>query len=261
MNRRRMMGSHILGDELDAGSLGRRFESLLNGQPVLVEVTPIRGEGELFERSLRRIEVMSSVEHNNLVPVLDAGLDGNSLYLVTPKPERTAERAVASEPQVEAFACVARGLSHLHQNGTLHRDVQLRHIGWYDGVVKLGGFGLSDLLGAGRTCGVGPIGSIPTMAPSIVRGRIATTGSDLYSLGAALQLFITGVAVHPQRPESLVDRIERIASDPPSIHPDLPADVLPVVRRALHADGFDEPRAIEDFSRSLEALHTKELVQ
>ena len=240
--RTRQLGRYRVDAEYDPGSLGRRFRSSWQGQGVVVESISIRCDEELFERSLRRIEVMTTVSHDHLVPILDAGLDGDQLFIVTPEPDGIAESTgpigVAAG---HVIADVGRGLAHLHHNGALHRDVQLRHIGWYDGVVKLGGFGLADLRGAGRTEGIGPIGSILTMAPSIVRGAPATSGSDIYSLGASLHLLATGIAVHPVRTESVVDRIRRIGSEAPVLSPSLPTELVPLIRTAISADGIDRP--------------------
>jgi serine/threonine protein kinase len=242
MSRLRRLGSYDLAAELPAGSLGRRFRTFFGYRPACIEVTSVSGEQELFDRSLRRIEIMATIEHPNLVPILDAGLDNDQLYLVTPEPDRTAESIEPMGVQaVSVLSPVAQGLHQLHKQQWFHRDLQLRHIGWYDGVVKLGGFGLADLRGDGRTEGVGPIGGVLTMAPSLVRGAPATVGSDVFSLGAALHLLATGDAVHPLRTESLADRIGRIGSDAPTLSPLLPAKLIPLVTAALAADGVDNP--------------------
>ncbi len=231
---------YVLELEIEPGSLGRRFRSDLDGRVVVVEAVPIRCDDELFERALRRIELMSTIAHPHLVPVLDAGLDADHLFLVTPAPDRTADLV---GPLGEAAFTVVRdvgaALAVLHQHGVLHRDLQARHVGWFDGVVRLGGVGLADLRGAGRTRGLGPIGGVLTMAPSLVRGAPASVGSDAYSLGALLHLLATGLAVHPVRSESLAARVARIGIDPPRIDPTLAPSLRPAVAAALAADGCD----------------------
>ncbi len=235
-----ILGPCRLLADLEPGSLGRRYRSMFDGQKAIVETTSIRGDGELFERSLRRIEVMTMVDHRHLVPILHAGIERDELFIVTPEPDMTADRcAPLGLDAREIIGQVARGLAHLHQNGAIHRDIQRRHIGMYDGVVKLGGFALSDIDGPGSTQGVGPIGGVLTMAPSIVRGEAATTGSDLYSLGATLHLLATGIAVHPERSESLATRVLRLATDEPTIDPLLPKPLDSLVRSMLAADGLD----------------------
>lgn len=233
------IGSHQLDERLADGALGQRFRSnQYDRSGLIVEIVSIRSDEELFERCLRQITMMADVAHPNLVPIIDAGLDEDHLFFVTPQPEQTADQlgplGLDAGPIV---ADAAKGLAHLHDQGVLHRDIQLRHIGCYDCTVKLGGFALADTGGDGRTNGVGPIGGINTMAPSIIRGEQATTGSDLYSLGAALHLLATGVAVHPVRHESLMERLCRISETQPKIDPTLPAALYSSMLTSLDADG------------------------
>lgn len=247
MSTPRQIGPYAVDTEIEPGSLGRRFSATFGGRAAIVEMISVHCDVELFERSIRRIELMTTVRHHHLVPILDAGLDRDDLYVVTPRPDRTAEeiRPIGAAAR-EVIASVADGLLRLHDHDVVHRDLQLRHIGWYDGVVQLGGFGLSDMRGAGRTHGVGPIGGVLTMAPSIVRGQAATVGSDAYSLGAALHLLATGFAVHAERPESLAGRVARIGAEPPVIDPSLAPALAPILERALALDGVDDRGAVTD---------------
>ena len=244
------IGPYERGIELQPGSLGRRFRSVADTRPVIVETVSIRSDGEIFERAVHRIEVMAQLRHKNLLPILDAGIDGNELFLVMPAPERVVDGAKPLGTDARpVIAEVAKGLRFLHDNGVVHRDVQSCHIGWYEGVVQLGGVGLSGLLSGARTHGVGPIGGTLTMAPSLVHGEQASVGSDVYSLGATLHLLATGKAVHVQTAESLTSRIVRIGTEPPSIDSTLPPTLAPIVRAALACDGS------EDLQRSRHILN------
>lgn len=233
------IGGHVIDQQLTHGSLGPRFRTVRNdGSHLAIELVSIRSDEELFERCLGQLTAMAGLTHPNLVPVLEAGIDRDHLYVITPEPEETADHLGAigldAAPIVSA---VGAGLAYLHDAGVLHRDLQLRHIGCYDTVVRLGGFALAEVPHLGRTNGVGPIGGVNTMAPSIVRGASATTGSDVYSLGAALHLLATGVAVHPDANESLARRICRIGADAPVIDSSLPQSLTAAAQTALDSDG------------------------
>ncbi|MEL6983122.1 MAG: hypothetical protein AAFO29_11920, partial [Actinomycetota bacterium] len=84
------IGPHRIISELPAGSLGRRFRTSVAGQAAIVEATRLRGDDEVVERAIRRVELMVEFDHPNLVPVIDAGMDGDVLYVVTPAPDHTA---------------------------------------------------------------------------------------------------------------------------------------------------------------------------
>ena len=243
MTRPPTLGGHELGEPLPDGSIGQRFRSIHRGRDVIVEATSIRGDDELFDRSIRRVELIGELDHVHLVPVLDVGLDHDHLLVVTPAPDEGPDQLLADarRPIRDALAVVAAaasGLAHLHAHGVLHRDVQPPHLRRYEGVVKLGGLGLCDRR-ADRTCNVGPIGAVSTMAPSIVRGRPATRGSDLYGLGASLHLLATGRAVHPMRAESLARRSCRIGSSDPVGDSSLEPVVRELGVAALAVDGDD----------------------
>lgn len=254
----RRIGPHRVADGPTPSVLGHRFRDVTGTR--IIETTSLRCDQERFERALRRLEVLGQLDSPNLVPILDAGVDDDLLYVVTPSPDRTADAirplgAAALDP----LRSVAAGLDVLHEAGVLHRDLQLRHVGWYGAEVRLGGCGLLDIIGPGGTHGVGPIGAADTMAPSIVRGRSATRGSDIYSLGAALHLLAVGRAVHPYREESLTARLQRIAGESPRVLDDCPAVVRQAVIRALDADGQDSPdsSAVETLTDARHSTHSK----
>ncbi|MEM1332078.1 MAG: protein kinase [Actinomycetota bacterium] len=223
----------------------------------VIEAVPVRSEGELFDRAVRRIEVMAGLDHPHLVPLLDAGVSDGLVYAVTPLPSSTADSTEIGPMGLAAAPVlrdVALGLRHLHRRGALHRDVQTRHVGWYGGTVRLGGLALCDVTGDASTCGTGPIGALLTMAPSIVLGRRATAGADVYGLGASLHLLATGVAVHPAVPETVPRRLRRMATEEPTVDPSLPDELRPIVSAALAADGDPDPSALDHALTELDAL-------
>ncbi len=236
----RRIGPHRVADDPMPSVLGHRFRDVTGTR--IIETTSLRCDEERFERALRRLEVVDAIDSPHLVPILDAGLDGELLYVVTPSPDHTANELPAiGTAALEPHRAVAAGLDALHEAGVLHRDLQLRHVGWYGDTVRLDGCGLLDVIGPGGTQGIGPIGAADTMAPSIVCGRSATRGSDIYSLGAALHLLAVGRAVHPYLEESLTDRLQRIAAEPPQVADSCPTAVRRAVIRALEADGETAP--------------------
>lgn len=253
MSRINTLGPFPLDAELDTGTLGSRFSTTFEGRDAIIECVALRSDDELFDRFVRHIEVLANIEHAHIVPLLDAGLDQDHLFIVTPMPDTTACQIGPTDAAATLVADAAAGLAELHERGIVHRNVQPRHLGVYDGVVKLGGIGLADLRGTKRTCGIGPIGAVLTMPPSIVQGSPATTGSDVYSLGATLHLLATGAALHPVDPsESLVQRLGRISRQRSLLSPYLAPGLRPIVTHAIESDGCDTSAPLDRLRSELQ---------
>ena len=81
------------------------------------------------------------------------------------------------------------GLSYLHSEGVLHRDISTDNIflSFY-GEILLGDLGLSRRTGsqAGRTKVGTQVGTPPYMSPELVTGQDYGTSSDVWALGIVL---------------------------------------------------------------------------
>lgn len=102
------------------------------------------------------------------------------------------KRGVPDEGTFCKIACqICDALDYIHSRGMIHRDlkpsnIMVSHDG---GIVKLIDFGLAD--DASSAVFKAPAGSRRWVAPEVLAGRGADVRSDIWSLGAVLQL-ITG---------------------------------------------------------------------
>ncbi len=172
-------------------------------------------------------------EHPNIVTVHDVYFDEPPFYLIMDYVEGSDlagwSKKLSSTPietRLEIVAQAADGLQTAHEAGIIHRDVKPANIlvGQDRGhlQVKLSDFGIGQIISSNGIEGVTQLGFSQTMMtsgsasgthmylpPEIVAGELATTGSDIYSLGIVLWQVIIGDFSRP-----LVPEWEKEISDP-----------------------------------------------
>lgn len=153
---------------------------------------------------------------------------------------------------------VAGALEHAHQRGVLHRDIKPSNvIIGLDGRVHLVDFGLARAAGAQSLTTTGTLmGSIPYMAPELLKGHSADERTDLYGLGALLYELSTF------RPPFGIDSMELLATriiedDPRSprlSNPTLLVDDESVCLKALEKDPARRYQTARDFADDVDNL-------
>jgi WD40 repeat protein len=209
---------------------------------------------ELRGRFLREAEVARSLDHPNLVRVLDVGEVGLLCYIATAYVPGTtlsgwmADRRRRGEPVPAAVAArlivtLAEAVHHAHERGILHCDIKPANILLPDGpepAPLLADFGLARLVGDPSELSGGSqvLGTPAYMAPEQAAGRRreVTSRTDVYALGAVLYELLAGR--HPFAAPSSVETLHRVLSDepePPRWHRrhDAPADLEAVCMKCL----------------------------
>eukprot|EP00933_Yihiella_yeosuensis_P036857 TRINITY_DN30672_c0_g1_i1.p1 TRINITY_DN30672_c0_g1~~TRINITY_DN30672_c0_g1_i1.p1 ORF type:complete len:326 (-),score=73.93 TRINITY_DN30672_c0_g1_i1:49-1026(-) len=190
----------------------KRFKELSAGED---------GSAALRRSYTREIEALQQIRHPNIIELLAFADDGPEVCLVTPLMEGgSLEAAIRSGMRWWVRAQIASqitcALGFLHNCCRLHRDVKSSNILLDKSRLhaRLADFGLSgDVLPTGATTGV--TGSLPYMAPELLRCKPFSEKSDVFALGVVYLELLTGLSAmdhkgHPEQP-LLVDRASDVS--------------------------------------------------
>lgn len=201
-------------------------------------------------RFISEARTLAALDHPRLMTVLDAGADGDQLYLVLSLIDGRSLSELRGEAmplsRVAAVgAQIADALAYAHDQGVIHRDVKPGNVlVGEEGHAWLGDFGISRVVGeAVRHTETGKlIGTAAYLAPEQVRGTELTPAADIYSLGLVLLELVTGEVSYPGPPvEAALARL----SNGPDIPADLPLDWQRLLRRMTALEPGDRFAAAE----------------
>ena len=272
------MGSILKAEDLDL----RRFVAMK------VLLVPGKVSSAMCERFVKEAQVTGFLEHPNIVPVHELGIDenarpfftmklieGESLGSVLDELRNGNETYRSSYPLrrlLDIYIQVCNAVSFAHARGVIHRDLKPDNImvGRF-GEVLVMDWGLSRIRGLGevlapynmadpddynQTQEGAVIGTPPYMPPEQATGRIDNTDerSDVFSLGAILYEIITKKRLY--RGSSIGEIISKAAAtkfDPPSSIVKVSADLERICMKALHESKEHRFQSVEAFSDELKA--------
>ncbi|GEM_PF-4427549 len=189
-------------DELGAGAMGKVYlaQDLLLNEKIALKILrkELLNDEQSQKRFLREISLTRKVTHPNVVRTYEAGryLDQ---YFVSMEyvPGVTLKEYLHETPSDEAihiFKQIAQGLSAIHKEDIIHRDLKLTNIIITpEKVIKITDFGIARPKTSELTTQDDMLGTATHMAPEIWRGDEATKQADLYSLGVILYELLTGI--------------------------------------------------------------------
>jgi len=196
---------------------------------------------EAVERFLREARAAANLRHPHIVPVFDAGRDGEHHYIASAFIEgQTLARALEGGIDCRAAAAVVRdlaeALAHAHGLGVVHRDVKPANI-MVDGQgqAHLMDFGLAHRQDeAVRLTQEGAVMGTPAyMAPEQAQGS-PVPASDQYSLGVVLYELLTGQTPFSGPPQVVLFNVLQKEPPPPrAVKPSVPRDLETICLKAL----------------------------
>src|SRR5262245_13202754 len=201
----RKLGGCLLEKKIATGGMGTVYKATNPQQKdVAVKVLSpaLAADPTYLERFFREIRIMSSIDHPNVVRVLDAGEEEKNYYLVMEYIEGEPLSDIIRKDKRMRFQKaaliireVAKGLAAGHAKGIVHRDVKPQNIlVTRNGQPKLIDFGLARE--ASNTQGLTQeglmMGTPEYMSPEQAEGLKVDARTDIYSLGVTFYQLLSG---------------------------------------------------------------------
>lgn len=218
------------------------------------------GDPRFVRRFHREAEVLSHLDHPNIVKVFDHGNEGDTHYIAMEFLEGDGldkmieTRKLAANTVVDIMRRVAEALRHIHAQGIIHRDIKpgnimiLRKSIRDDGSVDNRGVRLMDFgIAAGRvltrlTITGARIGTPVYMSPEQAKGQRIDYKSDIYSLGIVFYEALLGQPPFQGGYEAVIhQQMFQLPTPPKQLNPDVPQALSDLVVRMLDKDPEKRP--------------------
>jgi tRNA A-37 threonylcarbamoyl transferase component Bud32 len=231
------------------GLLGRGGSAVVElavdgtGRLVATKRVPLTGSAEQIHtarvRLRREAEILGSLAHPGILPVLDIVDDGADVILVLPAMAENLEDRVGRLGPFPTDEVIALGrvlleaVAAAHRLGVVHRDIKPANVlfdrAGHPALADFGAASSTDMT-AGLTAPSAVFGTPMWMAPEQAMGAPAGPAADLFALGATLTYAATGNGPYaPGPPLAVLERAARREVLP------VPATVTPPLRAALRS--------------------------
>jgi serine/threonine-protein kinase len=218
---------------------------------------------ENIESLLGEAWLAGSLEHPNVVPIYDLGLDESGAPLLVMKridgdtwsellsdPRKMSKHATGDtlEFNLRVLVQVCNAIHFAHSRAVIHRDLKPDN-------VMIGDFGEVYVLDWGVATRPGPVtqvaGTLVYMAPEMLGGMgDIDARTDVYLLGAVLHEIITGNA--PHEGANMQAMVSSVILSTPRIPDDAPAELAALVVSCMKRDASERPESALEVRRAIE---------
>ena len=259
------IGDYNVDAVLGEGGMGKVYTATGpdGGRVALKLVKDDYARDETFRRRFyREARIAQTVQHPNVVPVLDTGEHDGLPYMAQRFIEGMSlddklKRDGPLEVQTAVGVCtdVAAGLEALWGAGMVHRDVKPANI-LLDatGRAYITDFGLAkDTQGSLLTLPGQALGSMDYMAPEQIRGEPVSAATDIYALGCVMYECMCGRPpfAEVQGMRILWAHLQDPPPDPRSVRSDVPDAFWQALLVALEKDAAKRPQTAGEYARML----------
>ena len=211
-------------------------------------------------RDEHQLEKLVRLHHIHILPFHEYGFEEQVRFTVSPyMPGGTLTQKIKAEPLRSEIALryageIASALDFLHIQGVIHRDLKSSNI-----LLDLGSrtyladFGLARVISTSTLAFHTGHGTPPYAPPEQNRMKEITPRSDVYSFGILLYEMFTGQVPWNGKKQLGIEQLysRQEIPDPRDLEPDLPPQLVDVLRRATAADPDQRPRSAGEVIRML----------
>jgi serine/threonine protein kinase len=225
------------------------------------------------QRLLHEARASSALAHPNICTIYEVAENEGELYIVMELvegkslAEMSAAGGLPPESVLRYAVQIASALARAHDRGIVHRDLKTANIViTTEGLVKVLDFGLAKQVGGGilegptrsfatidNTSSVS--GTLPYMAPEILRGEVADHRSDLWALGIVLYEAVSGRLPFSGRTGfEISSAIMR--EIPAPLGPPVPPGLWAIIQRCLTKEPLQRYQRAGEVQAALEAIQS-----
>ena len=255
----RTLAHYRVSTVIGAGGMGEVYRATDTklARDVALKILPpdMASDPDRLDRFQREARAVAALNHPNVVTVYSVE-ESDNVHFITmeliegqPLDRLISANGLPVEQIIEIAGAIAEALAAAHQKGIVHRDLKPANVMvTNEGRVKVLDFGLAKDVGAettndatltatGRTQPGTIMGTLAYMSPEQLSGRPLDNRSDIFSYGVMMHEMAAGR--RPFEGSSSAELISSILRDTPSVtdaRPDLPSDLVRVIRRCLEKD-------------------------
>lgn len=222
---------------------------------------------------LQEARASSSLAHPNICTIYDVGEIDGDLYIVMELVEGkslhalTGDLGLPPETVLRYGVQIASALARAHDRGIVHRDLKTANIVVTpEGLVKVLDFGLAKQVGGGileaptlsfsTVQGASSVsGTLPYMAPEVLRGDVADSRGDLWALGVVLYEAASGRLPFGGRTGFEISTAI-MREIPAPLGPPVPPGLWGIIQRCLAKEPMQRYQRATEVQAALEAVQS-----
>ncbi|WUR03772.1 serine/threonine-protein kinase DCLK1 [Vairimorpha necatrix] len=179
---------YILKNIIGEGACGKVYKGLSNNNELVsIKIIPKN------KKSQKEINILSTINHENIVKFIDVCKDSQDFWLITELCEYNLitfinQYNVDCNIAKKIIRMVLLGLEYLHSHNIIHRDIKLGNILINDNSIKICDFGLSCYENKNKftVCGTEDY-----VAPEVINKTSYTKSIDIYSTGKVFKTLLS----------------------------------------------------------------------
>ncbi|MGA8409472.1 MAG: protein kinase [Candidatus Acidiferrales bacterium] len=275
----KVFGHYRVQGQLGAGGMGvvySAYDTILE-RKVAIKVVGDRVLADKTARDLllHEARAASSLNHPNICTIHEVGDSDGEAYIVMeqvegqPLSSLLGTNGLPPDSVIRYGMQIADALAHAHEHGVIHRDLKSTNaMVTTEGRVKVLDFGLAARLRDAElqeaTSSTVPladsrmiVGTLPYLAPELLRGEPADAKTDTWALGILLYEMASGK--HPFPGRTAFELSSAILREPPTPLPsNLPSGLRAVILRCLEKSPGERYQRASDVRIALEAVKVSE---
>ncbi len=260
-------GRYVLEAEFARGATGivyRARDVRLDRPVALKQLFSHRSdEAETLHRFRQQARVLGLLSHPNIVQVYDYIEDSRNSWIAMELVEgenleqRLSEGGLSAEETVRRGSELADALGYAHDQGVIHHNFNLSHV-LVDSKdrCKINEFGIATLSETSdETASETVLDSPAFMSPEQAKGDEVDVRTDVYALGVALFLMVTGTK--PFKGDSGSVREQVLSQEPPaprSLNRSIPKALDALILRMMAKAPADRPQSMTEVKVALKEV-------